>query len=292
MGHPDEGLIRAFLDDELTDAEARDFRQHLGDCPACKAELELQATAEAQVTQGLRILDEGSLVEASSPPGVSSLEEARGRVLARAQGENGARAPSRAAPRPPGRTRSPWLLPGSLLKAASIALLFTAVAASALPGSPVREWIARGWQAITGADEHGPELQHPTSPTGEDLLFPGMGAPETGTRIAPSGGGIQLALYDLPADAEIRVLWVEEEQAGIYAGEGTRFRSGEGRLEAHSPPGGVRVEIPSSLSRVLLTVDGRVLLRKTDSNVEIVGTVQRQTPREVVFGPGSGPNEG
>jgi hypothetical protein len=292
MGHPDEGLIRAFLDDELTDAEARDFRQHLADCSECNAELELQATAEAQVSEGLRLLDEGSLGGVSSLSEASLLDQARGRVLARVQGADGAGAPSEGAPRPPGRTRSPWLLPGSLLKAASIALLFTAVAASALPGSPVREWIAQGWQALTGADEPGADVQDAGTAPGDNLLFPGMAAPETGTRIAPSGGGIELALYNLQDDAEIRVLWVREEQAGIYAGESTRFRSEEGRLEAHSPPGGVRVEIPTSLSRVLLTVDGRVLLRKTASGVEIVGTVQRQTPREVVFGPGSGPNEG
>jgi hypothetical protein len=166
------------------------------------------------------------------------------------------------------------------------------VAASALPGSPVREWITLGWQALTGADQPSGELQDPDSPPGENLLFPGTSTPEIGTRMAPSGGGIELALHDLQEDAEIRVLWISGDQAGIYAGEGTRFRSEEGRLEAHSPPGGVRVEIPSSVSRVLLTVDGRTLLRKTDSGVEIVGSVQRQTPREVVFGPGSGPNEG
>jgi hypothetical protein len=144
-----------------------------------------------------------------------------------------------------------------------------------------------------GTGGPGIEVQetHPSTqddPTG--LAEPS--SPETGTRIVPGENGVELGLYDLPEDAEIRVLWVEGEQAGIFAEEGTRFRTEAGRLEAHSPPGGVRVEIPSSLGRVLLTLDGNILLRKSGPDVEILGTVQRQTPREIVFGPGSPPNEG
>jgi hypothetical protein len=109
--------------------------------------------------------------------------------------------------------------------------------------------------------------------------------------IAPGENGVEIGLFGLPEDAEIRVVWIQGETVRVFAGEGTRFRTEVDRLEAHSPPGGVRVEIPNSLSRVLLTLDGRILLRKSGPEVELLDSAQIQTPREIVFGSGSGPNE-
>jgi hypothetical protein len=276
MAHPDESLIRAYLDGELDEAEADSFRSHFPSCPDCQAEVRLQEEATAQLSGALLLLDH----EPSVP-------EARARVQAWASGDRARQE------RAPHERTSRWGLPGSLLKVASIALIFTAAAASALPGSPVREWLTQGWNALVGLDEPETAVQEGRLPAEGDRA--GASEPsssETWTKIVPQEGSVEFGLFDLPEGAEIRVFWVDGDQAGIFAGEGTRFRTDSGRLEAHSPPGGVRVEVPTSLSRVLLTLDGRVLLRKSGSEVETLGAIQSQTPREIVFGPGLPQNEG
>jgi hypothetical protein len=265
MGHPDEGLIRALLDGQLDERQTDAARRHLADCSECEAELRFQEEALARVSDALLLLDQKQVL-------AEARERIRRRMRARAS-----------------RPR----FSGSLLKAASIALLFTAVGASALPGSPVRHWVAQVWAALAGSfgEEIGPADLG--APGAESLAGqPGTESPETGTRIAPGTDGVELGLFDLSDGAEIRVSWIDGDQVGIFAGEGTRFRTEAGRLEAYGPPGAVRIEIPSALSRVLLTVDGRILLRKRGADVEILGSVRRQTPREVVFGPGTAPNEG
>ncbi len=272
MAHPDEGLIRAFLDGEISEGEAEAFLSHSGSCPECQAEIRVQEEAMAQAARALLLLDtEPSVAEA----------------LGRFQGRTGAQN------RMKGEKSSRWGTPGSLLKAASIALLLTAGAASALPGSPVRGWLAQGWNVLTG--DSGPQgaAQDGIQPEGGDPAgLPDPSAQETWARMVPGGDGVEIGLFDLPDDAEIRVLWIQGEQVSVFAHEGTRFRTEANRLEAHSPPGGVRVEIPNSLTRVLLTLDGRTLLRKSGTEVEILDSVQSQSPREVVFGSGLPPNEG
>ena len=278
MAHPDEGLIRAFLDGELGEEEAAAIRDHCGSCPECQAEIGVQEEALARTASALLLLD-------TSP----SVDEARRRVQAR--GDTPVRTGKEV---PSWWSARRWSARSSLPKAASIALLFTAGAASALPGSPVRDWLAQGWAALTGSG--GPEVAtqeglRPMEGDSSGLMNPPP--QETALRMVPGGDGVEIGLFDLPEDAEIRVLWVQGEEVSVFALEGTRFRTEAGRAEAHSPPGGgVRVEIPNALNRVLLTLDGKTLLRKSGSEVEILDSVQSQSPREVVFGVGPRPNEG
>jgi hypothetical protein len=109
---------------------------------------------------------------------------------------------------------------------------------------------------------------------------------EIGASILAGEEGVELWIRGLPAGADLRVVWVDGNMAGIFAGEGTRFRTEPGRLEAEAPPGAVRVEIPRSLSRVVVGVDGRVLVRVSGDEVDILGPIQRRTPMEVLLRPG------
>ena len=72
MAHPDDGLIRAFLDGELGEEETETFRSHSGSCPECQAEIRVQEEAMAQASTALLLLD--------AEPSVS---EALGRFQAR-----------------------------------------------------------------------------------------------------------------------------------------------------------------------------------------------------------------
>jgi hypothetical protein len=107
--------------------------------------------------------------------------------------------------------------------------------------------------------------------------------PETGAGIAAASEEVEVWIHGLSSAAELRVVWTEGEEVWVFAGEGTRFNRDSGRLEAFAPPGVVRVEIPRTLQRVVVRLDGSVLLRKSGEGLEILSPVQRRTPAEIVF---------
>ncbi|MGW8266741.1 MAG: hypothetical protein ACWGSQ_10255 [Longimicrobiales bacterium] len=256
MGHPAEGEIRAFLDGEA-EGNPQALRAHLDACGRCGELAELQSRTMVTAAEALSILD----VE----PG---LERARARILRR-----------EADGRRPGA-----MVRRNLPRAASFVILLTAGAAAALPGSPVRRWVARGWEAVSRPEEpasfpeQGLEAGVATEGTPEDPRIVGATVP-----LGP--GGLELDLRNLGPDASLRILFVEGTQAGIFAGEGTQFRSETGRLVASNPPGDVTVEVPLRAPRVLVTVNGETYLRKTERGLELLGPVRSRTPTEVRFGP-------
>lgn len=257
MGHPDSGRILAFIDGEAGQEEAAEIQVHLGVCEACRSEEEsLRATSRA-ITGALGALDT-----------VPSIQEAKARFQARQQ-----------TPR-----RSFWRSMGPLPKAASIALLLTGTAVSALPGSPVRRWVARGWELVA------PTTTTDPAAVVDEAETPGPGAlqgaiPETGAGLPVLDQGVEISLQGLSPDAELRVVWIDGTEAWVYAGEGTRFTLLDARLEVEGPPGPVRVELPRGPGTVLLRLDGNVILRKAGEEVEIVAEVRERTSEGIVFEP-------
>jgi hypothetical protein len=287
MGHPSEGTLQDYLDGETGGLEKESIRAHLRGCEACRSRAGVQEEASAQVSKALLLLNR----ELSLSP-----EEARHLVYARRRGFGGDRSgQERAAVDHAHRSsRDGITLPLSggrrtlsLPWAASIALLLTAGAASALPGSPVRGWLVQGWDAVAGSgsgpagEGFGVPLDPEALPTPEPVE-----RAEIGASILAGEEGVELWIRGLPAGADLRVVWVDGNMAGIFAGEGTRFRTEPGRLEAEAPPGAVRVEIPRTLGRVVVGVDGRVLVRVSGDEVDILGPIQRRTPMEVLLRPG------
>jgi hypothetical protein len=168
-----------------------------------------------------------------------------------------------------------------------VAVFLTAGAASALPGSPVRQWVSEVWSgssAATSAPEPG------TSATEELSAVQDPQGPAAGVRALD--GAIDIRIHDLPDQAELRVRWIEGEEAWIRAGEGTRFTTGQGRIEAFAPPGTVEVEIPRDLQEIRLILNGAILLQKRGGELEILEPTHRRTPSEIRFGAPVGTNEG
>ncbi len=81
----------------------------------------------------------------------------------------------------------------------------------------------------------------------------------------------------------IEVLWSDGPTARISAAPGSSFTFGAGRAEAMVAPGPVRVELPRSAERVRLEVDGRTLLRRTSSGLEVLEPVVEQTEAGIRF---------
>jgi hypothetical protein len=166
----------------------------------------------------------------------------------------------------------------SLSKAAGI-LLITAAGASALPGSPVRRWLER---------RSAPAVERTAAPARERVAEPQPVAAETpaeeaGVRISALGGPLSVVLRGAAPGTEIRVTWVPGAEAAVFAPVGTRFTSGEGRVEAALVPGSVRVELPRGVVPVSLDVDGSILLRTTPAGLEVSGPVVERADAGITF---------
>jgi hypothetical protein len=248
MEHPDEGVIRALLDHEPLE-EGEELRTHLDSCPHC------QAVAERQEEQ-LRILDSALPALDREPP--TAL--ARARVLRAVREKRTSRRGSRV----------------PLSWAASFALLLTAGALTALPSSPVRLWWSgRGGASLDVEEEPASEAIRLSEPLSEGELV--------GATLLGTGQEVNLVLVGVAEGAEIRVLFVEGEAAGVFAEEGTHFRTEDGTLEAANPPGAVRVELPRDPIPLTLRVNGRILLRRTPEGLEIMGPVRSRSSDEILF---------
>lgn len=250
--HPDEGLILAFRDGELPD-ETADTGSHLEECPECAQVVLKQGEDSVALSGALSLLD-------TEPP----TERARVRVLSVER-----------------ELRSPWRhVRRNLPRAASFAVLLTAGAAAALPGSPLRRWAAQGWESISGSSA-APALpaEGDPSPSIEGSGSQGV----VGATLPVSGQEIEIRVEMPGGEGALWVILVEGTRAGIFAGEGTRFRTEEALLEARGARGEVRLEVPLGVSRVVVTVNGEVYLRKTGEELEILGPVTDRTPGEIHF---------
>lgn len=254
--HPTDGLIRAFLDDEIEPAGRQEILAHLDDCAVCRGMVQEVRSRNDRVTLALEGLD-------TIPPTDFALAALKHRIREAA---------------------GPRFRIQGLGRAAAVALLLLGGAASALPGSPVRHWISSGWNRITG--RNAPEQS--TTPPAESPL-PSLASEEAGAGIGVPGGVVELRVEGLPEGEEITVLLVEGDQAGIYGPATTRFRTEEGKIEAFVAEGGIRVELPRAVNRATVVVNGIPYLRKSGDNLEILGPVKDSASAEIRFLSGSGP---
>ena len=120
-------------------------------------------------------------------------------------------------------------------------------------------------------------------PLGPNQPVPARDSISVAVAIPALNEGVEIWIHELPPEAELRILWTEDEEAWIYAAEGTRFSRTGRRLEAFGPPGPVRIEIPRGVQSVIVGLDDTVLLRKTGQELEILGPAQERTPSEIRF---------
>lgn len=260
MTHLDEGQILALRDGAaLVQGSALD---HLESCPSCRRSLEDSRARSASVAAFLGALDVA--------PG--DLEAAREAVRRRVGAESARTADAvdlgaRRASRP---VRRAWW---SASKAAGL-LLVTGAGLSALPGSPVRRWLA----------ERGAPAPEAVAP--EALTAPASAAApvdEGGVRMALDGSPLAVILSDVAPGTEVRLRWIPGREAAIFTGPESRFTSGVGRIEAAGASGVVRVELPREGNPVTLEVNGRVLLRTGAAGLEVSGPVVSRDEAGITF---------
>lgn len=251
MTHLDEGQLLAVRDGESQ-------HEHLAECADCRESLgELR---------GRRDVVSGALASLDAP---TDMEAARAHLRKRLTAR--AAETADAVPLTPRPGRAFW----SLSRAAGL-LLVTAAGLSALPGSPVRNWASRA--LAPEVPEVGTEAAPAPTPAPSSTE-----AEATGIRLAVPRGPLRVIVDGAEAGTVIRVQFVPGADAAVFAPAGSRFTSGEGRLEARVTTGTVRIEIPRGVVPVSLEVGGRIYLRSTDAGLDVPGPVTQQNASEIVF---------
>jgi hypothetical protein len=229
-----EGTLQALLDGALPPGERPAAEAHLAACGECAA-----------AARELRALNEraGALLARGDVPA----------PVAQAQMSLRAR---RARQSHWGDARR------ALLRAAILVLGVAGVAAAAVPGSPVREWIEE--TVLPAKKETLPSAGRAPVPPPRQAAAP---AAASGVSIRPDGGAVRVVLTG--ASPRLRVTWrlVDGDRATVLARggarSGARFRTAPGRIEVVGAGAGeIEVEIPRMARSATVEVNGRVVVAK------------------------------
>ena len=234
MSHLTERAILELRDGVPVDADAR---AHLGTCEMCRTALAEAEARAADIASALTDLDERF--------DVASARAAVRARLAKREAAAGQR-------REPRVRTSFW----TLGRAATF-LLLTTGALSALPGSPLREFIS------------GREPQAPAP----SALAPAVSVEPVGMRMIIEDGPLVVELDQVPSGTTIEVLWVAGPAVTVLGARGSSFTSAEGRVRATITGGPVTVELPESISAVSLAVNGRMYLQRSAGGETVSGPV-------------------
>ncbi len=252
MTHLDDGRLRAYLDGELGPAEAADAEEWIAQDDDARLKIEQMRQRDEHISTLLGELDEAPPTDRVR----QAIEEAR-------MTSRGGAEPS---------VRSTPLVRWA--QAAALVLLGAGAASAALPGSPVRAW-------LTERSTDGEVQQGPVDPREQ-----GVATRMTGARVAAANGQVRLEVTGLPIGAEIEVLLVPGDTAGLYAPvQGSSFETftAFGRIRVSVSSGPVRVEIPRDIGSASLSVNGRMYLTKEGDRLELPGPVVEQAETTIRF---------
>jgi anti-sigma factor RsiW len=227
MDHPGEGQLQAYLDGETTPEATEALEGHLRGCPDCRARLEeLEALAQ-EVSRRLAVLEPETDVEAA----LWRLRQARARKRV-------------------GLHRS------RTAAAAVVILLLGAGAAMALPGSPVRGWLAGEEEVVT--------VEAPTSEAVDT-----EGAALT---VALQDGRAQVELNQLHPEAAVAFRLTSGPAVQVQTPRGAALETGTGWVRIQGGEAGrLRLELPREARTVEIRVDGAPRAVLQEGTLEIDG---------------------
>lgn len=263
MTHLGEGTLQELLDGELDpDARAR-ADAHLASCRACAGELAELRSMNARTSALLGMAD--------AVPPVMAAQAHFARHRRGAAGTSGALAQARRA------------LPRAAVLVLAVA---GAAAAAVVPGSPVREWVARVTVEERAAE---PALPAPApAPAAEETVA--AAAPKA-VSILPDGGRVRIAVTGSSAELRVRTRLSDEAQAQVTAtgaAVSARFRTGPGRIEiVGAGPGEVVVDLPRGADAAFVEVNGRVVAAKEGKTLRSLAPRVAGSSEEPVFRAGN-----
>jgi anti-sigma factor RsiW len=244
MTHATEGLLQAYLDEEISSSAAAELRDHLAGCAACERELLTLRAADERVRASL------ALLAADEPP----VLRARAAIAAH-----------RRSPARPRRSLARFGT-GSLAKAAMLLLALAGAGAAAIPGSPIRRALettfARVAQLFNGAAPPAPDTALPLEPAADPAI---IDAVSSRMGVMPADGRVRVLLHAPAGPVHVHVRISDDPMAHVEAvtGDAVRFRTGSGRIEvAGLTSGTVTIEIPRNAHGATVEVDGLVYVYK------------------------------
>jgi hypothetical protein len=247
MMHPHDGTLQALLDEAVAPGEQEALSRHLRGCAACSRRLEELRWSLARALDLLPVLDR------PAPAGAH-------RAFARR------------------RTRASW---GPALGRAAVLLLFAGTAAAAVPGSPVRDWLADRWRDADADVPAEPGVEAPVrAPRAEPRPFPSVS-------LLPAEGRMRVVLVRSAPGLRLRVVLTPDERVRVVAldgATGVRFRTRPDRIEVvDGGPGEVRVEVPRDVRHFTLEVNGSIFLQKEGEQLRFPETPGDRAGSEIVF---------
>ncbi len=277
MTHLDDGRLHALMDEELDDADALAVQVHLEACEACKRRMAELEERSALVAQALGRLDTADPADG-----------ARDAVLERL-----ASSPSADQVGPPKPLESPESPPSvsrgrtfsmPLARAAILVLLLGGLA-TALPASPVRSWIAAGWELATGIFGSSDSAETPVGPAGEATTQDGGDGAQSdvprGVGLDVAGEAISIVLREIGPGTLIIVRLVPGGAAGAFADDPATFRTAQGRIEVIGASDRVFVDLPQDATSASIEVNGGIYVTKEGDRIETTGPIEARTAEEI-----------
>ena len=263
MGHPAEQTLLAYLDRELPVDERSTVREHVQVCATCSRMLDELTAATRTLADAISALD--------VPAPALLASELEGDLVARALQELDAQVPAATTITPLRRraSRRPLL-------AAALIIIFVAGAGAAIPGSPLREWLARSVELVTGAPSKEP-IDPATPFSGQ-----GVGSP-TAVSVQPRDGFVRIIITQPAPETMIRVRLSDSGTASVWSVEG-RYRTAPGEIEVlDAGPGDVVVLLPRTVPSAEVELDGRLVATKEGSDFRLLIPAADSSDAEVSF---------
>lgn len=232
--HLEDAALLALIDGESTAGEA-DARVHLESCETCAARLEALRFVDRRVSAALAELD-------VDPPWSEMPEALRRAAREAATPIESARDGVSIVPR-----RRPLERWRAVVAAAGLVFVL-AVGAAALPGSPVRDFVSRSFDALFGGDA-GPTDPGPTQ-----------------ISVDPVGGAVTVSVLGATADLRVVIRRGTSGRAAVSARE-ARFSVEAGEIRVTDARGDLAVELPAGVEAVV-RVDGTEVARSRDGTIE------------------------
>ena len=263
MGHPAEQTLLAYLDRELPVDERSTVREHVQVCATCSRMLDELTAATRTLADAISALD--------VPAPALLASELEGDLVARALQELDAPVPAATTITPLRRRASK-----RPLLAAALIIIFVAGAGAAIPGSPLREWLARSVELVTGAPSKEP-IDPATPFSGQ-----GVGSP-TAVSVQPRDGFVRIIITQPAPETMIRVRLSDRGTASVWSVEG-RYRTAPGEIEVlDAGPGDVVVLLPRTVPSAEVELDGRLVATKEGSDFRLLIPAADSSDAEVSF---------
>jgi hypothetical protein len=261
--HPGMDRLQAFDEGELSAVQRRSTAEHIAACERCRDTIEWIADVRAAAREEV------------PPPA----DRAWDMIAARVAAQDAVLLPVDTAG--PQRT-APGAAP--LLRAAMLLLLLAVGAAAAMPGGWLRSVVE---SIVPGLGE---AEQGMTGAGGVDVAPPAAAAPAV-LFVEPAGGALHITL-ERPHQAvriHVRLSGAQDlEVRALEGAAGATFRTSAGRLDiVEAGPGSVMLNVPASLGRVRIDVDGRTFLLKENGQLRILAPSADTVGSEYILPVGS-----